>query len=333
MQKTTAEKLTDIFSPMLDENNCITLPEAERLINEAEFNISEIGFDNLIELLDELKAQFNMDIAAETPTIKCLLVQKEEPAPAKPQTLSCKQKNLIKYKIVKSIEFLSTRNAQWKGLIPLTKLEKQLKYVGVDDYGGMSLYDFIKQYPNRFELSTVKDTTCVKMVSNFKSTSTDMPDSTIPTMQQTPATEAIQIIPAAKPDMTTEQEKTLSIYELLDFASFRYYKKALENLAEISEPDGWFILDEFNEPDPYFLVDLKLRYNFALAVQRQVCGIGDDIRLSLTSAEVDTGFHTKDGQAVIAHFSVNRKRNTKNFQSWSFQYFSAENLKDEQDEQ
>lgn len=334
MQKTTAEKLTDIFSPMLDENCCITLPEAERLINESEFDISETGIDNLTELLEELSQQFNVDMATEPPTIKCLLAKKEEPTPTESQTLSSKQKNFFKFKIIKSIEFLSTRYPLWKGLIPLSRLGEQLKYVGVEDFGGTSLSEIIKLCPNKLELVTVNDTPCVKLVFNNKGTVTDTPNAKEPTEAQEaghPLNEAMQQKPAATSELSIAQTRTLSIYKLHDFALFPNYKKALEKLAEMSEPDGWFIMDELNEPDPYHLVDLKLRCNFALAVQRQVSGNADDIHLSLTSAKVDTGFHTKDGHAIIAHFGVNKKRNTENCQSWYFQYFSSEDMMDKQD--
>ncbi len=327
MEKTIAEKLTDIFSPAIDENACISLPKAEQLVQEAGFNICETGFDNLTEVLDELSGQFSVDYKEQPAVIKCLLADNKTAASETQKTLTCKQRNYIKYKMIKSLQSLATRYPLYKGCIPLNLLERQMMLHDASDMGDMSLTDFIKLYPQCFELTVSNDGPGVKLVSKNMTTAivaqgnVEYKSSMAGINPGEQSTES----PLSKETMKENPlaKRYISNYKLFDFAFFPNYRDALDKLVNMSEPDGWFVLTDPAEPDPYYLVDLMFRRNFALAAQRSINGQGG-IRLSMMSAETETGFHTKEGLPIIAYFGINKRRDTENCQSWYFNGFRVE---------
>lgn len=328
MEKTIAERLTDIFGPDIDENGCISLDAAEQLVNEAAFDISETGFDNLTEMLEELRGQFNVDTSRQPAVIQCLLAKKETDTTATNKTMSSKLKNNLQFRIFKSLEALSYRNPQMKGCIPLSLLEQKLAQYDVNDFGGMTLAEFIQSNPKNVELVTVNDETCAKLEFHKARETEPKAKAGSPTPAVTVPAPATAQAESVRKDTSAKQapqeKRFISSFKLFDFAFFPNYRKALMRLVEMSKPDGWFVLSETGEPDPYYLVDLCLRTNFAHTVQKAIDGQDDGMHISLMAADVDTGFLNEEGKRIFAHFGVNRKRDTENCQSWYFQHFHVE---------
>ena len=338
---TASEKLTDLFAPALDSEHRITLSDAEQRVSEAGIDISEeFGFDSLEGTIEELDDYFILEEEDGTTFIKCLNVPENESAPPEdfttkeeeapieieekevesptssegnPQGLSNKQKRMIANKIKITIYNISKNirpNAE--GLAPIPLLGIKLREHGVSDYGGKKLTDFIREYPDKFEI-LMRDGTlyarCIDKTAEKAVESGQEP--------QAPLREVDR--PIAQP--LAEEKRHISPYKLLDFALFPDYQGTLRQLAGMAESDGWFVLTDPDDPQPYYMVDLRLRQNFAMAVNQHLKGENSGITIGLDKASFITGFRTPEGTFIVADFIPNRLRNTSECQSWVFSGF------------
>ena len=342
---TASEKLYDIFSPALDSENRISLADAEQRVSEAGLNIEEeFGFDSLQDTIEELDNHFVLEEVDGTTYIKCLNVQpqvspeeelpptvedekpaekeevEEQPAttPASTQALTSKQKKYIINKIKLTIYNISKNirpNAEGLAAIPLLGIK--LREHGVSDFGGKKLTEFMNEFPDKFEIITRDGTLYAHVVEKKAEKEAEggaVAQSSSPQPQM--ATSATKSF--------TETKKHISMYKLLDFALFPNYASVLEQLAEMAEADGWFVLTDPDDPQPYYMVDLKLRHNFALAVEQYKKGEDSGITIGLDQASFITGFQTAEGKQITAHFVTNRLRDGINCQSWLFDSFTVE---------
>lgn len=336
MKKTNAEQLTDLFGPKCDENGCISLSDAEELIAQSDFSISAVGFDTLLDMLDSLDDQFTVDLEADPPSIKCLLLTEpktiaDEAAPAEDETpkepekrdkphnkcaLDARQIQSIIDKIKRQLQLLPKK----EGCVYVSALGAALKNSGVKDYGGVSLTEFLKLHSSIFKIVYINGVSLVRLSNTDEEANVVVAPNQVTEVQ--PAAQTKQ--PETSAASAALKERVLSQYKLLDFAFIPNYKEVLIQLAQMAEPDGWFVLDEPEESFPGYMIDLKLKYLFAQAVKEQLNGTAEKIKFFVSSAQVDTGFVTKEGAHIIAHFILNRRRNAKDCQNWRFDHFAVE---------
>ena len=58
--KTTGEKITDIIKPYLNVDKALELDKVQSLLEGANFNLEEVGYDNFKDLLEDLDEYFDI---------------------------------------------------------------------------------------------------------------------------------------------------------------------------------------------------------------------------------------------------------------------------------
>ena len=178
MNKSISEKLLEVLSPHIDNNMCISLHDAERLVTEQQFPLSEeTGCNTLKEAIEATSGDFILETVEGTPCIRCLVGSRaangnengtpsstekgngESMSPQKPSTSSLE--SLGKKELKKLV--MSIRTAIYKialeicpnrqGLVALTMLAKYLKSVLVNNFEtDDDLAFFLATNPEKFEV-------------------------------------------------------------------------------------------------------------------------------------------------------------------------------------
>ena len=308
------EKIIEIISPALDENLQIEVTKAEEMLIDAGFDFEEVGYtkeedqDYIAHLFEDLDNGQGVVSVITLPNDEKVLVcknvkieEKEEdpvdetpsaPTPEPEKVIKIDENECNEYN-QKVVSLIKTQGEN--GSILLSKIGSGVGKVPT----GEKMIEYFK----RFEQLFLTDTLSVTL-KGAKGAPTPTP------------------APAAKAQPGADV-RTVSYYSLPHFAHFENYRATVQELAEMAQPDGWFILPE-DEENRYWLVEIKLRSTFALSVKEQIEGIASGLTIRPDSALFDTRFKTPEGKSIIACFTFNKKRNQSNWQTWNFEKFAVE---------
>ena len=325
--KTTGEKITDIIKPYLNVDKALELDKVQSLLEGANFNLEEVGYDNFKDLLEDLDEYFDISESENATIVICKkdnFISSEKTITPQRETSALKQKATALYsqtnqiptiefdsqqtkstndKLVKILHELTKTSSDVEGRVTLTafgqKKAAEKIELPIDEKFGA----YLKRFPELFELTNNGIESCVRLVQKNKTN-----------------------ISPVQPKIT---ERFVSLYNLLDFAYFPDYSKAKVDLASIAQPNGWFIIPDSNERDPYILVDYKLREKFALIIHEYLQGQTANIYLYPDHAWFDTGFITPEGQHIIANFILNQCRKVNENSGWQTWLFNGYSILDE----
>ena len=339
-EKLDGEIYTDVLTPFLDENNMIPFEQAKNILLEKQVNLK--GYEeHITELFEEMEDFFEYIADENGDKVKCLKAKKEitiaeksvedsklaeqsteveKPAPV----LDEKAVKATNAKLVNALRVLERECADAKGFIPMTNLGQKRAEMGVELPLKEKLSAYLMKFPQLFEVSGTGADTMVRLaVRGISGTQTNSKASAAkPAVVVNSKTAPVAATP--KPAASVLATKRfVSFYQLFDFAHFPNYAEIKAQLADMAKVDGWFVLTDENEKDPYFLVDMKLRSNFAMTVQKQLQGEDAGIRIALDSASFDTGFVTPEGAAIRAEFKLNQYREASSWQTWVFNEFTV----------
>ncbi|MBR5205208.1 MAG: hypothetical protein IKW32_08395 [Bacteroidaceae bacterium] len=327
---------TDILTPYLDENNMIPFEKAEALLLDSKVELK--GYEEQIpELFKELDDFFEYIADENGDKVKCLNVKKEvvaaeksveEPKLEEQKPEMAKKEPILDEKAVKAtnaklinaLRKMEREYADSKGFIAMTNLGQKRAEMGIELPLKEKLSAYLMRFPELFEISGTGTDTMVRLAVKGIAgtpivTKAATKSAAAVNVKTVPTTATVAPVPASK--------RFVSFFHLFDFAYFPNYAEIKAELANIAKQDGWFVLTDENEKDPYFLVDMKLRSNFAMAVQKQLQGEDAGIRIALDSASFDTGFVTPEGAAIRAEFKLNQYREASSWQSWVFNEFTV----------
>ena len=325
--KTTGEKITDIIKPYLNVDKALELDKVQSLLEGANFNLEEVGYDNVKDLLEDLDEYFDLSESENATIVICKkvnIISSEKTITPQRETSTLEQKATALYsqtsqiptiefdpqqtkstndKLVKILRELTKTSSDVEGRVTLTafgqKKAAEKIELPIDEKFGV----YLKRFPELFELTNNGIESCVRLAQKNKTN-----------------------ISPVQPKIT---ERFVSLYNLLDFAYFPDYSKAKVDLASIAQPNGWFIIPDSNERDPNILVDYKLREKFALIIYEYLQGQTANIYLYPDHAWFDTGFITPEGQHIIANFTLNQCRKVNENSGWQTWLFNGYSILDE----
>lgn len=334
-EKLAGEIYTDVLTPYLDENNMIPFEQAKTVLLEKQVDLK--GYENNIpELFEEMDDFFKYITDENGDKVKCLKVNKEvvrsdkpvdefKPVEQKPESekpapvLDEKAAKATNVKLVSALRILERECADGNGFVSMTNLGQKRAEMGIELPLKEKLSAYLMRFPQLFEISGSGADTLVRLVVRGVSKSSAKPAVAVNVKNPSTPVTPKPVAPAPV------SKHFVSFYQLFDFAYFPNYAEVKAQLADMAKADGWFVLVDANEKDPYFLVDMKLRSNFAIAVQKQLQGEDAGIRISLDRASFDTGFVTPEGAPIRAEFKLNQHREASSWQTWVFNEFSVVN--------
>lgn len=311
------ERIIEIITPALDENSQIEVNKAEELLIAANFDFDDVGYtkendpDYIINLFMDLdNGQGNVSIETlsnDEKIITCTNVKKKDVVSSKGITPLASEPSILVKEFdenacdeynQKVIDLIKTQGED--GCIYLSKIGAELGKVPT----GEKMIEYFKKFDQLF--------TADSLYVTLKDTKTYRPNAV--------NLESKNNTPKAQP---AGEVRTVSIYHLIHFAHFANYRSTVKELAEMAQPDGWFILPE-EEENRHWMVDMKFRSAFAMCVKEQIDGTSSDLTICPDSAQFNTRFKTPDGKSIIACFTFNKKRDQTNWQTWNFDKFITE---------
>ena len=299
--------ITQILLPGLDEENCISVDDAKQLLEQADFNLEAIGVtenegESLADMLAEMDSFFEILHNEDQDIIKCKAApqqqEAEKPAAPQPQGEQSPEEIATLYRRICGItKLLLRKNDYPNGWVPLTDLGQEMKAQGHVLPAGEKISSFLRKQPELFELMNDEINSYVRPIKDGKLVAS-----------------AIAPAPAAK-------SRTISLYDIFDFAYFSKYSETKQKLAELAVEDDWFVISDDAINDRYALLDYKLRTRYAMLVKAQLQGEGEGIQVALNEASFDTGFVTAEGHPIMAMFSINVQRGNGRWQTYEFKEF------------
>lgn len=300
-----SNKVLEIIKPALDADVSISLEQAVKLLEEADYDLQETGFESFNDIFDQLEDDFELNEGENGIMVKCLNVNipKEpiKPKPTNTQLAIGEDVSTLNRKISGVIRKLIKDFPEMDGSISLPKVGVELSNQKLKLPDGEKLSSYLRRFPSLFEVTTNGVETFVKNMGERQSA---------PSPTNTPS-------PSARKGF-------ISMFNLFDFAYFQDYNSVKKELSNIASQDGWFILPNPMEKDPYLLLDYKFRNNFAILVNRELQEHCNGIIMHPDKVVINTGFSTDDGKCIKAHFLFNQQRDANRWQNWVFDHFSIE---------
>lgn len=300
-----SNKVLEIIKPALNADASISLEQAVKLLENADFDLQETGFDSFNDIFEQLEDDFELNEIEEGIMVKCLNINnpKEHTKPKTTSTQSAigEDVSALNRKICGMIRKLIKDSPELDGNISLPKLGIELSNQNLKLPDGEKLGAYLRRFPSLFEVSTNGVETFVKNMGERPS----------------PPSAASIVQSAARKGFVSK-------FNIFDFAYFQDYKSVKKELAKLASQDGWFILPDPMEKDPYILLDYKFRNNFAILINKELQEYGDGIVMHPDKVEIYTGFSTDEGKSIKAHFLFNQQRDANRWQNWVFDRFSIE---------
>ncbi len=301
------EKVISILLASFDKNKAISAEKAEALLNSANFDWkTESELDDLALFMEDLG-----DFIIEKNENGTEFIYTKELPIDKPQ--SELDLPTLNRRITGVIKKILTDNPNIEGFVQISTLGNELARQEIKLPNGDKLKSFLQKQANLFELDNSEGGG--GMVRIFK--------------KEAKANNIANKITAnnsdnsTKPGGTQSGKRFVSLYNLFDFAAFPNYDEIKKQLAEMAEPNGWFVLEAPGEPDPYTLLHLQLRINFAMAVKQEIENHAGTISIQPDRAIFDTGFKTAEGKTILAILCLNQQRDANNWQTWKFDKFQV----------
>lgn len=302
---TTSELIIEIIKPCLDANASISLEKLTSTLEAANFDLSNIGYDNVETLLKDLDESFCVKTTDEGVMVECLGVKTEEestpahspaPTPAPAPVIDEALNKKVNKKLCGIIKKIAKATGDPDSKVTLIALGQERSSQGIELPGTKKLSAYLKSFPELYEVFDIGADTYVKLVEGA-----------------TPSTVATPLT-----TVSTSQKRAISLYNISHFAHFDNYADVKKSLTELTHEEKWFIIPDSNEKDPYWIVDYELRKDFAIAVRKQLAGESFNINLGLESAKFTTSFLTPEGKSIILVFKLNQYRDNAVWQTWRF---------------